>query len=61
MRPSKPYWLVKCFDRLSEEEPDPTLNYIFLDCHTSSLLDKAFQVRTKIFDEHPYFFVISEK
>ena len=58
--PSKPNWILKCLDILSEEEEDPTKIYILLDCHTSSRLNKALQARTNIFDDHPYFFVMSE-
>ena len=60
IRPGRPFWLLRCFELLAQEEKESSLNYIFFDAHPDSLVDKSLQVRTKIFDEYPYFFVINE-
>ena len=61
IRPEKPYWLSKCFDILMKEEKIPTLQYIFIDAHQDSTVDKALQFRTNIFDKYPFFFIINDK
>ena len=61
IKPSNPFWLSRCFEILVKDEENPINQYIFIDAHQDSNLDKSLQVRTRIFDKNPLFFVMNEK